>query len=118
MEKHAAIGYNVCVRRFIRESGFPAGLTFIYNHGGTAMFGNRKLFRRDIEPHCAYCSRANPLDGETLSCRKRGIVPAHGSCRAFRYDPLRRIPPKPAVLRTHFTDADFQLEAFEDNHET
>ena len=51
----------------------------------------KKLLRKNIEPRCTYC--------------------AHGSdhCRSFRYDPLRRTPPKPAVLRGHFTDADFSL---------
>jgi len=43
-------------------------------------------------------------------CRKRGVVPGGNSCRAFRYDPLRRVPPKPATLRSSFTDADFSLE--------
>ena len=47
----------------------------------------KKLLRKDIEPRCIYC--------------------AHGS--PFRYDPLRRIPPKPAAIRGHFTDADFSL---------
>lgn len=74
------------------------------------MLFRRKIFRRNIEPACAYCLRANPVDAEHLLCRKRGIVPATASCRAFRYDPLRRIPPKPAVLRGTFTAADFTLE--------
>ena len=45
------------------------------------------LFRSGMEPRCAYCQRAVP-----------------------RYDPLRRVPPKPATLRSSFTDADFSLE--------
>ena len=81
------------------------------------MFRTRKLFRQDIEPRCAYCSRANVLNEHSMSCRKRGIVPMTGSCRAFRYDPLRRVPPRPAALRGTFTDADFSLEE-PDDHET
>ncbi len=81
------------------------------------MFRTRKLFRQDIEPRCAYCSRANVLNEHSMSCRKRGIVPMTGSCRAFRYDPLRRVPPRPAALRGTFTDADFLLEEPND-HET
>lgn len=68
------------------------------------------LFRAGIEPHCAYCQRAVPLDDENMMCRRRGVVPCGGSCRSFRYDPFRRVPPKPAVLRGSFTDADFTLE--------
>ena len=48
-------------------------------------------------------------DGERIACRKRGVVNGTDHCRSFRYDPLRRTPPKPAVLRGHFTDADFSL---------
>ena len=55
----------------------------------------KKLLRKNIEPRCTYCAHGSPLaDGERI---------------AFRYDPLRRTPPKPAVLRGHFTDADFSL---------
>ena len=46
---------------------------------------------------------------ERIACRKRGVVNGTDHCRSFRYDPLRRTPPKPAVLRGHFTDADFSL---------
>lgn len=69
------------------------------------------LFRKDIEPRCGYCRRSGPLDGEHVTCRRKGIVRVEDHCRAFQYDPLCRIPPKPAVLRGHYTDADFSLEA-------
>lgn len=71
----------------------------------------KKLLRKDIEPRCAYCALGTPLaDGQRMTCRRRGVVDSGDHCRAFRYDPLRRTPPKPAVLRGHFTDADFSLE--------
>ena len=66
----------------------------------------KKLLRKNIEPRCTYCALA---DGERIACRKRGVVNGTDHCRSFRYDPLRRTPPKPAVLRGHFTDADFSL---------
>ena len=59
----------------------------------------KKLLRKNIEPRCTY----------RIACRKRGVVNGTDHCRSFRYDPLRRTPPKPAVLRGHFTDADFSL---------
>ena len=71
---------------------------------------NRFLFRKDIEPRCLYCARSVPLDAEHVACRRRGVVPTSYACRAFRYDPLRRIPPKPAIIRGHFSDEDFTLE--------
>lgn len=72
-------------------------------------FRKNPLFRSDIEPRCVYCQRAVPLGEEQMMCRKRGVVPCGGSCRAFHYDPTRRTPPKPAVLRGGFTDDDFSL---------
>lgn len=76
-------------------------------------FKNNKLFRKDIQPRCFYCTRATKLDDNSMTCRKRGIVSIESSCRAFKYDPLKRIPPKPAVLKMNFKDSDFLLE--EDN---
>lgn len=75
-----------------------------------ALRANRFLFRKNIEPRCLYCTRAISLDQSHVACRKRGVVPKEHACRAFRYDPLRRIPPKPAVIRGHFSDEDFTLE--------
>ena len=63
-----------------------------------------KLLRKDIEPRCTYCA-----DGKRIACRKRGVMDAADHCRSFRYDPLRRVPTKPAVLREKFTNADFSL---------
>ena len=68
------------------------------------------LFRKNIEPRCAYCAHSRPLDENTVSCRKKGPMAQTDSCRSFRYDPLRRVPPKPAVLQKRFTAADFALE--------
>ena len=70
----------------------------------------KRLLRSNIEPPCTYCGHGAPLaDGHPIASRKRGVVDGADHCRAFRYDPLRRVPPKPAVLRGHFTDADFSL---------
>ena len=68
------------------------------------------LFEKDMEPRCAYCQRGTPLDGETVMCPKRGVVSAAGSCRSFRYDPLKRVPPKPlSVDFSHLKEEDFVL---------
>ena len=41
---------------------------------------------------------------------KRGIVPVEHDCRAFKYDPLKRVPPRPASLDTHqLNESDFSL---------
>ncbi len=68
------------------------------------------MFKKDIEPRCAYCARGTELSSGEVICPRRGVVSAAGRCRAFRYDPMKRVPPKP--LRADFSklrDEDFLL---------
>lgn len=68
------------------------------------------LFQKHMEPRCAYCSRSRPLDEEQVICEKKGVMSGTSSCRAFRYDPLRRVPPRPAKADfSKLKDEDFQL---------
>lgn len=48
------------------------------------------LFQKNIEPRCTYCQRGTPLDEEKILCTKQGVVAPGGSCRSFKYDPLKR----------------------------
>ncbi len=74
------------------------------------MFGRKKLFERDIEPRCAYCARGATLDTGSILCAKKGVVTPGSSCGAFRYDPLKRVPPKPAAPDfSKLSDEDFRL---------
>ena len=68
----------------------------MYNVKNRLREGMAMLFQKDIEPRCAYCKRGTPLDGEQVICIRRGIVSPTGSCRRFKYDPLKRVPPRPA----------------------
>ena len=56
------------------------------------------LFRKKIDPSCSYCARSAKLEDGQLLCAKKGIVPCDGKCMAFRYDPFKRVPPKPKAL--------------------
>lgn len=68
------------------------------------------LFQKSIEPHCAYCARGSALEKDTVLCPKKGVVPAGGSCRAFKYDPLKRVPPAPVQADfSKLKDEDFSL---------
>ena len=53
----------------------------------------------DEERSCAFCRFAQPVtDRDEMLCRKKGIVPGEYSCRAFIYDPLKRVPRRaPAI---------------------
>lgn len=55
------------------------------------------LFQKTIEKRCAYCERGALLDETSVLCKKKGIVSAGDQCRAFRYDPFKRTPPKPII---------------------
>jgi len=68
------------------------------------------LFRKIIEPSCSYCVHGAKIgDGQVL-CSKKGTVPAAGKCRSFRYDPIKRIPPKAKALDfTKYDAEDFSL---------
>ncbi len=69
-----------------------------------------KLFRKDIDPRCAYCDRGVQVNEREVMCVKRGIVPMESHCGQFRYDPLRRTPPRPAKLRTsNLDEKDFSI---------
>lgn len=68
------------------------------------------LFQKSIEPRCAYCARGSALEKDTVLCPRKGVVPAGGSCRAFRYDPLKRVPPAPAPVDfSRLKEEDFSL---------
>lgn len=65
------------------------------------------LFRKKIDRYCTYCQFAGKIDDETMVCQFCGIVPSNHRCRRFRYDPLRRIPGRPAAPKHTHDDADF-----------
>ncbi len=68
------------------------------------------LFEKKMEPRCAYCKRGTALNEGQVVCPKKGVVGAGERCRAFRYDPLKRVPPKPAAVDfSRLKDEDFTL---------
>ena len=56
------------------------------------------LFRKKIDKACTYCLYGTQVDDEQVLCIKKGVVPAHGKCRKFCYDPCKRIPVKAKAL--------------------
>ena len=68
------------------------------------------LFSRSIEPRCAYCEHGKDLGNGSMACPRKGVVSAASHCRAFRYDPLKRRPPRPAAADfSRLKDEDFSL---------
>lgn len=56
------------------------------------------LFRKKIDKVCTYCLYGTQVDDEQVLCIKKGVVPTHGKCRKFCYDPCKRIPAKAKAL--------------------
>lgn len=74
------------------------------------LFRKNYLYSKAIEPHCAYCSHCTKDNEHQGVCDLRGIVALAGQCRKFQYNPLMRVPPKPARIRGRFSDEDFFFE--------
>ena len=68
------------------------------------------LFRDQIEKRCSYCMFSGQISEDACICAKRGVVSPGNHCRKFRYDPLKRVPPRPkAPDFSQFQNADFSL---------
>lgn len=69
----------------------------------------KSLFSDKIEPSCEICARGKPSnDNSKILCQKKGIVDSCFHCRAFKYDPLKRVPHHMPPLPT-FDKDDFKL---------
>ncbi|MCI8912732.1 MAG: hypothetical protein HFF38_01205 [Lawsonibacter sp.] len=68
------------------------------------------LFQTSIEPRCGYCARGRELEADQVVCPRKGVMSAGSHCSAFRYDPLKRVPPRPAKLSgSSLKDEDFEI---------
>ena len=68
------------------------------------------LFRKDMDPRCAYCTKGSRIGEDKVACVKRGVVMPEDHCGAFKYAPLKRVPPRPMKLDTDkLREEDFQL---------
>ena len=68
------------------------------------------LFRKDIEPSCAYCAHGVSMSETEIACMKKGVVSSGGYCRKFVYDPLKRVPAKVSLPdASKYSSKDFEL---------
>ena len=68
------------------------------------------LFQKDIEPRGPNCRRGARLGDDKFLCVGRGVASPGGSCRRFKYDPLKRVPPPPVLPDfSKLKDEDFSL---------
>lgn len=70
----------------------------------------RALYGNHIEKACGVCQHGRrSVDGQTVLCRYKGVVPAEKRCRRFVYDPLKRIPVRMPAPPSHSAE-EFSLE--------
>lgn len=71
---------------------------------------NNMLFRKNIDRFCSYCCHSAKVDENTYLCKKKGFVASCHRCRRFKYDPLKRTPPRirPQDF-TEYDEVDFTL---------
>ena len=63
-----------------------------------------------MERSCQYCRFGTQMNEEMMLCAKKGIVQPCDDCRKFRYDPFKRVPPKPKALDfSKYEEDDFSL---------
>ena len=68
------------------------------------------LFRKKMEPRCAYCIHGAKLDDGKVLCPKKGIREECDKCFRFRYDPTKRMPLKAKALDfSKYDEQDFSL---------
>lgn len=68
------------------------------------------LFRKKMERSCQYYRFSTKMNEEMMLCAKKGIVRDCNDCGKFRYDPFKRVPPKPKALDfSKYEEDDFSL---------
>ena len=68
------------------------------------------LFRKKIKKDCLYCQYAKAVNDKVLICQKRNDQAALKPCLRFKYDPCKRIPPRPkAPDFTSYNENDYSL---------
>jgi hypothetical protein len=70
----------------------------------------RKLLNKNkYPPKCEYCAKGRLApDGENVLCPKKGIVERDYSCKAYKYDVLKRVPQKQPRVK-EIDPADYEL---------
>lgn len=68
------------------------------------------LFRKRHTRSCQQCIYSTMLNENQMLCTKHGVVSMFYQCRKFKYDPCKRIPPRPKALDfDKYRDEDFTL---------
>lgn len=61
----------------------------------------KRLFGNHISPDCAYCQNGLKEQTGSFSCARGKTISPNGLCKAFLYDPLKRVPRTAPALPSH-----------------
>ncbi len=64
------------------------------------------LFRKKMPKNCFYCLHATIVSDSEINCPKRGTSAGEKPCFRYKYDPCKRIPPRPKALDFNAYDKD------------
>ena len=68
------------------------------------------LFRKKMQKNCFHCLHAKIVSDNEIHCTKRGARTGEKPCFRFKYDPCKRIPPRPKALDFNaYNQDDFSL---------
>ena len=70
----------------------------------------QNLFNKnEHEPQCGYCEHGKYFEGDNvILCSRNGVMQPEGSCKRFKYDPLKR-PPAKINISKDYKKEDFEL---------
>ncbi len=64
------------------------------------------LFRKKMQKNCFHCLHATIVSENEILCVKHGVRSGDVPCRRFKYDPCKRIPPRPKAPDFNAYDQD------------
>jgi hypothetical protein len=68
------------------------------------------LFRKKMPKTCLHCLHATVKSETEIHCAKRGVRTSDSPCLRYKYDPCKRIPPRPKALDFNaYNEDDFSL---------
>ena len=69
---------------------------------------DKKYYDQSIPPSCAYCRHGRAISDGEIFCMKKGVVEPFDTCRAYRYDVLKRVPEVKDIGRDYKAE-DFKI---------
>lgn len=68
------------------------------------------MFSKKIARMCQYCDHSRPvIQTDHFICPFKGLITGDFSCRKYKYNAIKRVPPKKIIYKEEFDKSDFEL---------